>query len=56
MVTMGIEVERERHGFDYDNAEEVNKQLERIRKEVLELKDHPALMIWAIGNELNHHS
>ena len=56
MVTMGIEVERERHGFDYDNAEEVSKQLERIRKEVLELKDHPALMIWAIGNELNHHS
>lgn len=55
MVTMGIDVERERHGFDYDNLEEVDKQKERIRKEVLELKDHPALMIWAIGNELNLH-
>lgn len=53
MVTMGIEVARERHGFDYDDTEAVNQQLERIKKEVEELKDHPALLIWAIGNELN---
>ncbi|MGB0776711.1 MAG: glycoside hydrolase family 2 TIM barrel-domain containing protein [Flavobacteriaceae bacterium] len=53
MVTMGIEVARERHGFDYNDDLAVQEQLERIKKEVLELKDHPALMIWAIGNELN---
>ncbi len=53
MVTMGIEVARERHGFDYDDEVAVKVQLENIRKEVLDLKDHPALMIWAIGNELN---
>jgi len=53
MVTMGIEVARERHGFDYNNTIAVKKQLESIKKEVLELKDHPALLIWAIGNELN---
>lgn len=53
MVTMGIEVARERHGFDYDDAIAVKEQFERIKKEVLDLKDHPALMIWAIGNELN---
>lgn len=53
MVTMGIEVERERHGFDYNDTAAVKKQLERIKSEVLALKDHPALMIWAIGNELN---
>ncbi len=52
-VTMGIEVARERHGFDYDNDAEVTAQFERIKKEVMELKDHPALIIWAIGNELN---
>ncbi len=52
-VTMGIEVARERHGFDYDNEPEVAAQFERIKKEVMELKDHPALIIWAIGNELN---
>ena len=50
---MGIEVARERHGFDYNDEVAVAAQLERIRQEVLELKDHPALLIWAIGNELN---
>jgi len=53
MVTMGIEVARERHGFDYNDAAAVKEQKERIRKEVLEFKDHPSLLIWAIGNELN---
>ena len=53
MVTMGIEVARERHGFDYNDEVAVKEQLERIKKEVIALKDHPALMIWAIGNELN---
>ncbi|OGS69654.1 MAG: beta-galactosidase [Flavobacteria bacterium RIFCSPLOWO2_12_FULL_35_11] len=53
MVTMGIEVERERHGFDYNDSVAVKKQLERIKSEVIALKDHPALLIWGIGNELN---
>ncbi len=53
MVSMGIEVERERHGFDYNDEDAVKKQKERIKKEVLEIKDHPALLIWVIGNELN---
>ena len=53
MVTMGISVGLERHGFDYNDTTAVKEQYERIKKEVLELKDHPALLIWAIGNELN---
>ena len=53
MVTMGIEVARERHGFNYNDKVAVKEQLENIKKEVLALKDHPALLIWAIGNELN---
>lgn len=52
-VMMGIWVGLERHGFDYDNKDAVRKQLERIRKDVIKLKDHPALMIWGIGNEMN---
>ena len=52
-VTMGLEVGRERQGFDYNDPVAVARQLERIRKEVLKYKDHPALIIWAIGNELN---
>ncbi len=53
MVCMGIEIGRERHGFDYDDAEAVKKQFEEVKKDVLKLKDHPALLMWGIGNELN---
>ena len=53
MVLMGIEVARERHGFDYNNADTVKKQFERIKAEVIKYKDHPALLGWGIGNELN---
>ena len=28
-------------------------QVERVKREVLKYKNHPALIIWAIGNELN---
>ena len=52
-VMMGIWVGLERHGFDYDNAEAVKNQLESIRKKVKKLRNHPALMIWGIGNEMN---
>jgi len=51
MVTMGIEVARERHGFDYNDSIAVKGQLDRIKQEVIALKDHPALFIWAIGND-----
>ncbi len=53
MVLMGLDVAKERHGFDYDDEEAIAAQLERIKKDVIELKDHPALLGWGIGNELN---
>lgn len=53
MVILGLDVARERHGFDYDDKEAVKKQLETIRKQVIAFKDHPALLAWGIGNELN---
>ena len=60
MVAMGLEIARERpgegrgyFGFDYDDDAAVAEQLERVRAEVLALKDHPALLMWGIGNELN---
>jgi hypothetical protein len=52
-VTMGLRVASERGGFDYDDPKQVAEQLERIKAEVLLYKDHPALLMWAIGNELN---
>lgn len=53
MVMMGLDVAKERHGFDYNNEEAVAAQLEAIKKDIIELKDHPALLGWGIGNELN---
>lgn len=52
-VAMGLEVARERHGFDYNDPQAVQRQLAAVQAEVLKYKDHPALMIWIIGNELN---
>lgn len=52
-VTMGLNVARERHGFDYNDTAAVKKQLETLRGEVRKYKNHPALLIWGIGNELN---
>jgi hypothetical protein len=53
MVCMGIEVERERHGFDYDDEQAVAEQMAAIKQDIVALKDHPALLMWGIGNELN---
>lgn len=52
-VLLGLDVARERHGFNYDDEAGVKKQLDRLREEVLKYKDHPALLAWGIGNELN---
>ena len=52
-VTMGLDLARERHGFDYSDASKVARQLAGIKVEVLKYKDHPALLMWDIGNELN---
>ena len=53
MVSMGIEIGRERHGFDYNDPVAVKKQFEYVKGEVMKYKDHPALLLWGIGNELN---
>jgi Glycosyl hydrolases family 2, TIM barrel domain len=52
-VTMGLNVARERHGFDYDDTAAVKQQLESLREQVHKYKNYPALLIWGIGNELN---
>lgn len=51
-VTVGIWLGHERHGFDYDDPEQVQEQLARARRIVERYKDHPALLIWGIGNEM----
>ena len=39
--------------MDYNNREWVLMQRERIRSDVQKYKDHPALLIWSLGNELD---
>jgi hypothetical protein len=53
-VALCLPMGSERHGFDYDDAEAVGAQLAAMRGEVLKYRDHPALLFWIIGNELNH--
>lgn len=52
-VMMCFYIQPERHGMDYDDTEKLDAQFERVKKFVLENKDHPALLSWCIGNELN---
>ncbi len=51
-VTVGIWLGHERHGFDYEDPAQVAAQYERARRIVERYKDHPALLLWGIGNEM----
>ena len=52
-VCMGLELARERHGFDYGDSTAVATQHRAIMADVERLKNHPALLMWGLGNELN---
>ncbi|MBY0423997.1 MAG: hypothetical protein K2Q22_00035, partial [Cytophagales bacterium] len=52
-VMLGLWLGHERHGFDYDNKEAVKMQTLRFKETVLKYKDHPALLLWGIGNEVD---
>lgn len=51
-VAVGIWLDHERHGHDYDKPEQREKQLARVRRLVNEWKDHPAVLLWGVGNEV----
>ena len=53
-VALCLNIERERHGFDYNDPMLVAQQKEAARQIVEKYKDHPALLAWVIGNELNY--
>ena len=52
-VCIGLWVQHERHGFDYSNKVATDLQLKAFEKTIDELKDHPALLMWAVGNEVD---
>ncbi len=44
----------ERYGMNYDDTTAIRKQTDKIVEIVRNTKDHPAVMMWAIGNELDY--
>jgi Glycosyl hydrolases family 2, TIM barrel domain len=51
-VCAGFWVGQVRQGFDWGNADALAQQRERLRATVTRYKGHPALLLWAIGNEM----
>jgi hypothetical protein len=51
-VCAGIWLEHECSWFSYANPEHCARQAERVKKEVMQFRDHPALLFWGIGNEV----
>ncbi|MCB0736400.1 MAG: hypothetical protein KDC92_02720 [Bacteroidetes bacterium] len=52
-VMMGLWVGHERHGFDYNDVEAVQRQFDRFKQAIPKYKDHPALLCWSVGNEVD---
>jgi len=51
-VTIGLWLGHERHGFRYDDPEQVQRQRQDVQQAVKQAKDHPALLCWGLGNEM----
>lgn len=51
-VIAGIWLGQVRQGFDWSDADSLIQQRKHIREVVLKHKDHPALLCWALGNEM----
>lgn len=52
-VCFGIWMGQERQGFDYNNEDATKGQLEEFRRIVKKYKDHPAILLWGVGNEMD---
>ena len=50
-VLLGLPMGKPRHGFDYNDQAKVWTQREKTRELVRQYRNHPALLMWAIGNE-----
>ena len=52
-VCLGLWVGHERHGFNYNDEYAITAQLKSFENDILKYRDHPALLMWAIGNEVD---
>ncbi len=53
MVALGVDFGQELHGFNYDDPAAVAAQFDAVKKQIDKYKDHPNLLMWIVGNELN---
>ncbi|MHC4402600.1 MAG: glycoside hydrolase family 2 TIM barrel-domain containing protein [Planctomycetota bacterium] len=53
VVMAGLPIRGERNGMDWADPERVAEQKGKALGIVEQLKDHPALMLWVVGNELD---
>ena len=53
MVAMGLGLNKQLHGFDYNDSAAVAAQFQRIKEQVNRYKDHPNLLLWLVANEPN---
>lgn len=51
-VSPGIWVQQPRHGFNLDDPKQVEKQRVAVREAIRRYKDHPAILVWGLGNEV----
>lgn len=51
-VCVGLWLGHQRHGFNYEDRSAVEKQLQNMLSAVRKYKDHPAILMWGVGNEM----
>ena len=51
-VTVGLWLGHERHGFRYDDPNSITQQRDEVVNAIKRLKNHPALLCWGLGNEM----
>ncbi|MBC6990095.1 glycoside hydrolase family 2 TIM barrel-domain containing protein [Hymenobacter sp. BT491] len=55
-VTLGLWMGTGQQGFDYYDKVAVKHQLAELREQVLRYRNHPALLMWGVSNELDNTS
>ena len=53
-VMLGLWLPHPRHGYDYGDPEVIAKVLADVEAGVRQYKDHPALLAWGVGNEVDN--
>ncbi|MFC1887933.1 glycoside hydrolase family 2 TIM barrel-domain containing protein [Candidatus Cloacimonadota bacterium] len=51
-VVVGHWLGHTRHGFSYQDSLAVKEQFDKVLNDVITYKDHPAVLLWGIGNEM----